>query len=254
MPGACTTRRSGCAGGDVTASNPGTRPTGTRTPSGATNACVEGPTQITSEPAVTSPSSATSASTRPPRARSERTGARARRRRPEERSNQAGRVEPGLSGVESDLAHVIADDQRRLQRPGALTTDPLRGVATTREPLDTSAKLPLLLVALGPFERPARVMAGVAPELARQLAVRGHPVRVQPMVDLRLLPGGVQPCEGGAARALARSSRVEGHDARARSRRCVRDRGADDPEADDGEVVLRRHAVDCIRRRRSVTA
>src|SRR2546426_7755503 len=98
----------------------------------------------------------------------------ARRRRLEERSNQAGRVEPGLSGVEGDLAHVIADGQRRLQRPGALTTDPLRGVATTREPLDTSAKLPLLLVALGPFERPARVMAGVAPELARQLAVRGH--------------------------------------------------------------------------------
>src|SRR5213080_2342830 len=111
MPGACTTRRSGCAGGDVTASNPGTRPTGTRTPSGATNACVEGPTQITSEPAVTSPSSATSASTRPPRAdrRALTDYGAARRRRPEERSNQAGRVEPGLSGVESDLAHVIAD-------------------------------------------------------------------------------------------------------------------------------------------------
>ena len=160
------------------------------------------------------------------------------RRGGEQRANQARRVEPAVRGVEGDLAHVVGNEQRRLHGRDALACEERRRVAAAGEPRDAGAQLTLGLVARGPFERAPLVMTGRSTELARQLAVRGHAVRVQPVVGLGLLPHRVQPRERRAARALAGDAGVERHHARARARRGIGRRGAHDPQPDNGDIVM----------------
>src|SRR5713101_1089817 len=153
MPGACTTRWSGWAGRAVTARKPGTRPTGMTTRRGSRNACVAGPTQTRNDWATISVSSPTAGATRPGGG--------------EEAPDQARRVEPSVSGVEGDLPDMVGNGQAALEAGGALSSDPLRGVAPAREPADAVTELALLIGPFGPFERTTIVVAGIAPELTR---------------------------------------------------------------------------------------
>src|SRR5207237_9009607 len=101
-------------------------------------------------------------------------------------------AEPGVGGVDRALLPVIRNGRPGLHRAGAPSTDPLGGVPAARQPVDALAKLALLVFGLGPLERAAVVIAGVAAELTRELAVGGHPRGVESMVDVRLLPDRVQ--------------------------------------------------------------
>src|SRR2546425_976565 len=162
----------------------------------------------------------------------------ARRRRRQQAADQSRRVEPRVGGVERDLLHVIRDGQAGLQGRRALSTDRVGGVAAARKPVDALAKLALLVFGLGPLERAAIVIAGIAAELTRELAMGGHPRGVESMVDVRLLPDRVQPGEGRAARTAAGRPGVERQHARSRPRGGVGRGGAHDAEPDYGYVVV----------------
>ena len=107
-----------------------------------------------------------------------------------------------------------------------------------REPVDPLTELPLLVAGIRPLERAAIVVAGVASELSRQLAVGGHPGRVEPMVDVGLFSDRVQPGERRAARPAAGRSGVERQHARPCPRGRVDGRRAHHAQSDDGDVVM----------------
>src|SRR5262249_50400560 len=89
-------------------------------------------------------------------------------------------------------------------------------------------------------ERAAVVIAGVAAQLARQLAMGRHPGRVEPMVCVGLLPDRVEPRERGAARPAAGRTGIERQHARAGPGGRLDGRDAHDPESHDRDVVIHR--------------